>query len=426
MKSAVRNSVNAGLAERDHPAALQNVLASRTFERAPALRSLLVYLWQHGGGTVSEYAIATEALGRPPGFDAKTDATVRVQISRLRQRLEKYYEEEGSGADTRVVIPLGSHLVRVEPVIAPKPQLPAPALISPVVEEPSRRNTTAPLAIVCGLLVVVCCILGTMVLRARQHSASPARASEPVRFWKAFFGDNRPTRIILPTPLFFSFQTKRGGQLGTVMLRETQINDFAKRTQSPEYRLLERMLGQPQLASNYTVTSDTFASVRLARYLDGAGFATNVLSSADSALEALDAENVIALGTWGTLSPLQPYLDRMHYVLSAHEFSVDVRDPRPGDPKSDKIIQESDLRSVWPGVIGVLPGRGGQTHLLVLASRHTSALVSFLTSHNGLDQLERIWKLNGSPEYYEMIVNAEMNGDKLVQFWPVSLRPFGP
>src|SRR6185369_5232612 len=90
-----------------------DVLASRTFERAPTLRTLLLYLWQHRGESLSEYAVATEALGRSDNFSSKVDATVRVQISRLRQRLEKYYEDEGHTARERLIIPLGSHQVEV-------------------------------------------------------------------------------------------------------------------------------------------------------------------------------------------------------------------------------------------------------------------------------------------------------------------------
>lgn len=391
------------------------------------MRGLLLYLWRHREEPVSEYAIATEAMGRSPGFDAKTDATVRVQISRLRQRLERYYEEEGRAAVGRIVVPLGSHLVRIEPVRAhtpAPPPAPAPAP-TPIVVAPLGR-VNLYLAILCGVLFLACTVLIAMFVSTKARAIPSAQRTEPVRFWKSFFGNGRSTRIVLPTPLFFSFHRQQGDQFGAIMLRDTEVNDYGKRANSPQYRILEGLLGHPQLATNYTVTSDTFASVRLARYLDGAGFATTVLSSADASLEALDSENVIALGTWGTLSPFQPYLDRMHYVLGAHEVSVDVRAPAAGDPAHVQLVQESTERSVWPGVIGILPGRGGQTHLLVLASRHTSALVSFLTSHNGLDQLELLWKANGSPEYFEAIVNAEMNGDKLVRFSPVVLRPFRP
>jgi hypothetical protein len=45
---------------------------------------------------ISEYAVATDALGRRIDFDPKTDASVRVQISRLRRKLKDFYETEGA------------------------------------------------------------------------------------------------------------------------------------------------------------------------------------------------------------------------------------------------------------------------------------------------------------------------------------------
>jgi hypothetical protein len=373
-------------------------------------------LWEHRDESFSEYAIATDALGRPAVFDAKLDATVRVQISRLRQRLDKYYEEEGHTCTERIVIPLGSHQIRIESTL-PR-EVPAPEVA------PQPPSAVRYLAIACAVLFLACVGLSIPLYRGRGAVRQPNAAPEVAWFWKGFFADGRPTRIILPTPIFFSFTRKAGDRFGAIILRDTEINDFAKGPDSLQYRMLERLLGDPTLASNYTVASDTFASVRLARYLDRAALPTTVLSAADAPLEALDSENVIALGTWGTLSTLQPYLDRMHYVLGAHEVSVEERNPAAGDPQKLEFKPESPERSVWPGIIGLLPGRGGHTHLLVLASRHTSALVAFLTSSNGLDQLERLWKTKGSPEYFETIVAAEMDGQKLVRLWPVALRPF--
>lgn len=403
------------------PQSVLNVLESRTFERAPALRSLLSYLWQHREEALSEYAIATEALGRPASFDAKIDATVRVQISRLRQRLDKYYEEEGARQLERISIPLGSHQVQVE---AAEPEA-AEEQPAPSARQPARSRTVVYLAAACAMLAVVCVGMA-WALVARRSNAAIAGVVEAPRFWKTFFGNGRPTRIILPTPVFFSFGHAQADRRSTVMLRDTEINDYDNRDRSAEYRELEKKLGPSELATNYTVTSDTFASVRLARYLDRALLATTVLSAADAPLEALDSENVIALGTRGTLRPLQPYLDRMNYVLSRHEVSVAIRNPLPGEPKSVDLITESPERSIWPGVIAVLPGRAGHTHLLILAGRHTSALVSYLTSSEGLAQLDRAWNAKGAPEYYEMIVSAEMDGSKLVGFRTAALRPFHP
>jgi hypothetical protein len=172
------------------------------------------------------------------------------------------------------------------------------------------------------------------------------------------------------------------------------------------------------------VTSDTFAAVKLVRYLDGFRLPTTVQSSADAVIEALDTENVVALGTWGTLSPFATYLNRMNFRLASHEDSVQNRSPLPGEPKRISQIAESEDRVIWPGVIAVLPGQSSRSHLLIIGGRHTSALVCFLTSTEGLGQLEQIWRSNGSPEFYELVVNAEVNGSNTtpVRFWTVTLH----
>jgi hypothetical protein len=399
------------------PESIRQVLDSRTFERAPTLRTLLTYLWHNRDQAISEYAIATEAMGRSPAFDAKTDATVRVQISRLRQRLEKFYEQEGKTCAERVVIPLGAHTIKLEPVTVPVP-LQQPALHAVVLP---RRSANHRLVWACAALSVLSAGLGIALFQSR-HRPRPA-VDPPPRFWKAFVGEGRPTRIILPTPVFFSYSR---ADISSVMVRDTSINDFSDRDRAPLLGELGKSMGTPQLAQNYTVTSDTFASVSLVRYLDGFALPSRLRSSADAPLEALDSENVIAIGTWGTLTPLKTYLDQMSLRLGPHELSIGVRNPAPGEPKTVNMVPESPERGIWPGVVAVLPARGGKTHLLVLVSRHTSALVATLTSRNGLDQVERLWRSKGSPEFFEMAMNSEMNGSDLVRSWPVLLRPFRP
>src|SRR5689334_15430825 len=62
---------------------LRGPLVSRLLEKSPAMKRLLVYLWEHRAEELNEYAIATEALDRRSDFDPRTDAAVRVQVARL-------------------------------------------------------------------------------------------------------------------------------------------------------------------------------------------------------------------------------------------------------------------------------------------------------------------------------------------------------
>jgi hypothetical protein len=73
------------------------------------MRTLLLYLWEHQGEPISEYAIATEALGRNADFEPKLDSTVRVQVARLRTKLKEFYEKAGTDFPLRLSLPLGRH-----------------------------------------------------------------------------------------------------------------------------------------------------------------------------------------------------------------------------------------------------------------------------------------------------------------------------
>ena len=88
---------------------VHRVAQSAQFTRAETLKRLLLYLWAHRDEDISEYAVATDTLGRRVDFDPKTDASVRMQISRLRRKLKDYYEGEGSGEAYMLHIPIGTH-----------------------------------------------------------------------------------------------------------------------------------------------------------------------------------------------------------------------------------------------------------------------------------------------------------------------------
>src|SRR6266481_7787388 len=90
---------------------IRQVADSEAFRTAPTMRALLLYLWEHQGEPISEYAIATEALGRSPDFEPKLDSTVRVQVARLRTKLKEFYEGAGALFPLRLSLPLGGREV---------------------------------------------------------------------------------------------------------------------------------------------------------------------------------------------------------------------------------------------------------------------------------------------------------------------------
>lgn len=394
---------------------LAPILSSAAFERSGTLKRLLIYLWEHRQDPISEYAIATEALDRPQDFDSKVDATVRVQISRLRQKLKEFYASEGQNCPTYVVIPLGSHVLEVS---------------SRETEAPSQQEETPKptfadskllygLTALCVVLLIATIWMGWRVVSERN--ASPKTSAE--HFWQGFLGGPQHTIIILPTPAFFSFKSPET----SLLVRDLAINDFAEWNNSSELRELKKRYGDAQLQQFYTVQSDTFAAIALARYFDSSGLGERVdfVDSGTMPMGALEKVNEIAFGAYATLHPFRPYLDRMNFYMAEYERYVGNRHPLGAEPATFPLQKENgEQRSIQPCLLAVLPGRSRNTRLMILQAKHTAALVTFLTSSTGVDSLQKMWKTNGSPQYYEVVVYAEMNGDQLMRAWPVALRPF--
>lgn len=104
---------------------LERILASRAFQGAGRSGALLRFLVERtlAGQTeqLKEYTVGAEALGRGESFDPRTDAIVRVEISRLRNRLSHYYATEGAADPDRIAVPKGSYV----PTFESAPQIPA-------------------------------------------------------------------------------------------------------------------------------------------------------------------------------------------------------------------------------------------------------------------------------------------------------------
>ncbi len=99
----------ANLVERQ----LAHILASPYFKSAKQMQNFLQYIVRKTlagkGEMLKQYTIAVEALGFPVDFDSDTNPVVRIQAGRVRERLEKFYENEGENDPLEITLPKGSY-----------------------------------------------------------------------------------------------------------------------------------------------------------------------------------------------------------------------------------------------------------------------------------------------------------------------------
>jgi hypothetical protein len=98
-------------AEKDE---LNWLLTSGVLGRSSNLARMLIFVCEkHFLGLddqVTEYSIATEALGRRDDFDPQTDTIVRVTAHSLRKRLQEIYQTDGVNRPVHIHIPLGNYM----------------------------------------------------------------------------------------------------------------------------------------------------------------------------------------------------------------------------------------------------------------------------------------------------------------------------
>jgi hypothetical protein len=70
------------------------------------------------GPELKEYLVGTAALGKSASFDPKADPIVRVQMRRVRERLNRYYATEGRFDSIVIEIPTGTYMARFRSVVA--------------------------------------------------------------------------------------------------------------------------------------------------------------------------------------------------------------------------------------------------------------------------------------------------------------------
>jgi hypothetical protein len=421
---------------------LEEVLQSKCFERATRLRTLLLYLWENRHESISEYAIAVDGLGRNPDFESKIDATVRVQIARLRVLLRRYYEGEGSHFTARFVIPLGTHQIQLVEVIpdgevveglksntgshlrrdASGDVVPTDTVFStPRGWSSSNRFLVSVLI---AVIVVLLFCLSWLLLTPKRHSGknNASMDQELPLFWKEITNNGKATRIILPTPIFFAWRPDGGPS--TLIARDLSVNESTKLEDSPQLVDLEKRFGKPAAWQNYTFASDTFAALRLERFLDSYGVQTSISSSAESPHQITDYENVVAFGTTSSLIAYQSDLDRLSYKLGPYEkYVIDKRMPA-GSPRQFPLDQESASRMVTPGLIALLPRQASGSRILLVQGAQTTALISYMTSETGMREIAQAEAEHGHNPFFEAVVLSEVNGENPIQSRLVAFRPF--
>ncbi len=95
-------------------AELERLLASSAFRSAEKLSRFLKFVVEQrlagNASQIKESVLAVEIFDRDPTYDSRVDSVVRVEARRVREKLDKYYSDEGKDDPVVITLPKGAYV----------------------------------------------------------------------------------------------------------------------------------------------------------------------------------------------------------------------------------------------------------------------------------------------------------------------------
>lgn len=403
---------------------VDRILASNTFRAAEVLRRLLRFLadktFSGEADYLKEYSIGLDALGKPPTYDPSKDAIVRLQASRLRQKLDEYYRSEGRDDSLVIELPRGRFKIswRLKVSDAPAdtgtPKIPAAITVPENTAPPNSdsvrrwRNTAILMA---GVSALLACVAWWALYRVRDNRVPVAVIGEPAaplaELWRPFLFSKNHLLIAFSNPFFVRLQD---GGYRDVIYHTMGVNSWDDAKGSAELSALQRALGSAKASPTFNMVerSTMISTFVLSRFLAPRLPDISLVRSSDVSWQHLADNDVIFLTGLS--------LDRGNPALPVRPaFSLDsagVRNPEPAagelslypDPQDH---QESDGEGLE--LVSMLPGPLGRTSVMTFASNHAWGIicgVQALTDPSFVRVLAaRLKSASGElPPYYQVVI----------------------
>jgi hypothetical protein len=382
---------------------IRKILESRTFKNTEVLKRLLEYLGRQAmagqAGELKEYTVGVEAFGKSPDYDPRTDASVRVQAGKLRQKLEEYYRTEGPDDEFVVELPKGHFKLEIRP--RREETAPPPARAWPFWR---GWAAIAVLAVLTGWDVYV------LIRDLRQPAGTAALLKSWTRemeeFWRPFLTSPRPVMVMMGTPLF----TK----VGNSFFRDPALNTWEAASGAEEIRNLQRALGNdapPAPSFGYTGVGEATGAFRLARLLLPRGRDLSLQLSNLLTWDELTRYEMIFLGPPKyNLQTNELPVQQDFEISHAHVQSLK---PREGEPRTFDERWNPDRATLAEGhaLITRIPGLHRSGDVLILAgsaTESTRAAVEYVTRPEYVGPFVEWMRAHGGvPAAFQVVIRAK-------------------
>lgn len=362
---------------------------SQAFSRATQLRSILLYLVRQAilqpDHSIHESDIAHRVLGRRDDFNPLDDNIVRVQMTRLRKRLDSYFSMEGKDEEIVIAISPGSYKPFFCNCIKPAPD-PVPvnedspkdsglsanqeeaAVLSAVAEIPEktqRGTSRLLLTAVTSLLALLLGIMGGYYLRPREVlGQQPAAISNPVL--RQIFAPGAVVNVVLSDDSLVLIQDVVHSDISVAeYLNPSYPENLLAKTADLALISTLKAVAHHSLTSlnnadvagqcfRWATLSGSKVYIRYARYMH-----TRDFEQGDFVIVGSRRSN-----PWTTLFErrLNFYLEE---DIATHTFHFRNREPKPGEPQTYAAQYEGVGNHIGYVDIAMLPNLAGTGTVLL-------------------------------------------------------------
>ncbi len=394
--------------------ALDLVLRSSTFARADQLRKFLRYICEMEAAgrsdQISEYTIATEALGRPRNYSPAADSGVRGRAHDLRVKIEHFYESEAPEATLRIGLRKGSYSPLYYEV---KSQAIKPLVFlpPPVVSETRAKNVFERFGAYLVLLSIIA------ALSFRTFSVQPARIDRVFgEFWGPLLRPGSDVLICVATPPSLFIKPYRSAPARDVFRPITPDSPWYPQLKIPDG------LGQPYMyySGDSPLFGDAESAVLAAQMITAAGGTFDLLPESTLRPAALRNRNVFLVGSSNYSTYAARILRNAPFFIREDTLTgEEIIQQRSGDGKPEASFvprrnEYGQLEIVY-GLITVFSNQtqsGQEARTIVISgvtSAGASAAVRFFTSKSALTLLRQ--RLNQSgvsrlPTSYQVVIKG--------------------
>jgi hypothetical protein len=408
---------NVGVAGDPRWDLVERIVASPCFVKSPRLCSFLIYicdLFLRGrADEINELNIGEALFDRPANYDPSADGIVRSHASRLRQRLDQYFSEEGAQEPIRLLIPKGGYTPVFEPRTLRGPDL--EALSFPPQADPAAPQTDRNFRWI-WILSVALALASVAIVYLLVHPVGGAPTQVVVikhPLWGRLFGQDHPTIIVASDTGLTTLQALTGRK---VSLADYLNGDYRTHVIAPAGTTADVINGLG--ARRYTSIVDLDIVTKLYQIPGISLGRTQVRYARDLRLNDLKSGPVILLGAQEGTPWVELFEHQMNFVLlhdrQRHSFVVTNRSPRGTELSRYEADMVDPQHKVY-GLIALRPNLEGFGHILILEGTSmagTESAADFVFDDTRLlPFLEQIKSGNGSLPYFELLLQSNsMNG----------------